>query len=263
MKVININLNELRNEIVGDITIKPLADLHIGSKQVDIKKIKETIKEIETEKNTYTILNGDIMNVNLKNSVGDVYNEELSPMEQLTRATELLRPIKDKILVIASGNHEDRIKKETDIDILRLVARELGVEDRYTNGMWYLFLSFGKESKRPSIINPIQYQITGYHGSGGGRKSGSKINKLEELSQITIADLYVMSHTHKPIATKGIIYLPVPQQKTIVKKEQHYLMTNSFLEYGGYAEKMALTPSNTNMTEAILSSTEKKIKLIL
>ena len=257
MKIVRVNLNQERNEIVDDITIKPISDIHLGDKLCNLKALKKVLQEIKDEPNTYTILNGDMCNVALKNSKSDVYSDDMSPMEQMIELSSLLEPIKDKILVIGSGNHDMRIAKETNIDIIRVVARELGIEERYAEGMWYLFLQFGKCRRG----RPIQYEITGYHGNVGGRKPGSKINRLEEMSAISIADLYLMSHSHKPIITKGITYMPDEQHQTMIKKELYYLMTNSFVEYGGYAETMGLPPSNTGMTEALLNSKVKKIKL--
>lgn len=257
MKIIRVNLNEERNEIVQDIILKPISDVHLGDKLCNLKALKKVLQEIKEEPNTYTILNGDMCNVALKTSKSDIYAEDLTPMQQIIELSSLLEPIKDKILVMGTGNHEDRVSRDTSIDILRIVARELGIEDRYSDGMWYLFLQFGKCRRG----RPIQYEITGYHGTVGGRKPGAKINRLEDMSAISIADLYIMSHSHKPITTKGVTYIPDEQHQTVVKKELYYLMTNSFLEYGGYAETMGLPPSNTGMTEALLNSKVKKIKL--
>lgn len=257
MKIIRVNLNKERNEIIDKVKIIPISDVHIGDKLANLKKLKEVLTKIKEEENTYTILNGDMVNVALKNSKSDVYEDCLSPMEQILELSTLLEPIKDKILVMASGNHEARTSKETNIDISRIVARELGIEDRYSSGMWYLFLQLGAYRNN----RPIQYQITGYHGNVGGRKSGGKINRLEEMSSISIADLYIMSHSHKPIITKGVIYLPEHINKNLIKKELYYLMTNSFVEYGGYAERLGFSPSNTGITEAELSGRTKKIKL--
>ncbi len=257
MKVIRVNLNNERNEIVDDILIKPISDIHLGDPLCNLKALKKVLQEIKEEENTYTILNGDMCNVALKNSKSDVYSDDMTPMQQMVELSSLLEPIKDKIFVMGSGNHDDRVQKETNIDIIRIIARELGIEDRYADGMWYLFLQFGKCRRG----RPIQYEITGYHGNVGGRKSGGKINRLEDMSAISIADLYIMSHSHKPISTKGVIFLPDEQHQTMIKKELYYLMTNSFVEYGGYAETMGLPPSNTGMTEALLSGKVKKIKL--
>lgn len=260
MKIIKINLNEEQGKKVEKVTIIPIADAHIGDKNSNEKLLKETIERIKTEENTYTILNGDLCNMALKDSKSDVYEESLSPMGQILKVVELLSEIKDKILVITTGNHEDRTLRETNIDVTRLIARELGIEDRYADGWWYLYLTFGNDTKGRAIT----YGITGVHGYGGGRKSGGKINRLEEMSQTVIANLYLMSHTHKPISTKACIYIPYYQAKSLIKEEMYYLMTNSFLESdGGYAEKMGFPPTNTSITEAQLSGFRKKIKVII
>lgn len=245
---------------VKKITIIPISDVHIGDKTANLKAFREVLERIRTEPNTYTILNGDLCNVALKTSKSDVYADEMTPMEQVLEVIRFLEPIKDKILVMSNGNHEDRITRDTNIDILYLVAKQLKIEQVYSSSWWYLYLTFGKDKKGRKIT----YTLTGYHGSGGGRKSGGKINRLEEMSQVVIADCYIMGHLHKPIATKGIIYTPYFQSKTLTKQEMYYLMTNSFVEYdNSYAEKMGLIPSHNGITEAILDGKEKGIKLIL
>jgi len=261
MKIIRVNLNKEQGKIMEDITIIPIADVHLGDELCNLKLLKQVLERIKNEPNTYTIINGDLCNMALKNSKSNVYKDSLSPMTQVIKTTELLEPIKDKILVMSTGNHEDRTQKETDIDVTRLIARELGLEDRYANGWWYLYLTFGEDIRK----RPVTYGITGTHGFGGnGRRPGSKINKLEDMSQVVLADLYLMSHTHKPITTKSCIYVPYYQSKALTKQEMYYLMTNSFLESdGGYAEKMGFPPANTSTTEAKLYSKKRKINLTI
>lgn len=255
MKVIKRDLGN-----IDKLTIIPISDVHIGDKTANLKAFKEVLERIKNEPNTFTILNGDLCNIALKTSKSDVYSDELTPMEQVLQIINFLEPIKDKILVMSNGNHEDRITRETNIDILHLVAKQLQLEQVYSPSWWYLYLSFGKDKKG----RKVNYTLTGYHGSGGGRKSGGKINRLEEMSQVVIADVYLMSHVHKSIATKGIIYTPYYQSKTLSKQEMYYLISNSFVEYeGSYAEKMGMIPSNNTITEAILSGKEKSIKLVL
>lgn len=257
MKIIK---RELDSEI-KELKIIPISDVHIGDELTNLKLLKECLQRIKEEENTYTIINGDFCNTALKNSKSDVYSDELTPMEQINKMLDLLEPIRDKILVLANGNHEARILKDTSIDVTRLVAKQLGIEDRYAEGWWYLFLRFGeKEYGRKA---KMCYQITGYHGSGGGRKTGGKANRLEEMSQVVIADLYIMSHTHKPLSTKSTIFIPDYGNNTLNKKQMYYLMTNSFLEYGGYGEALGYTPTDNTPTEAILDGTKRKIKLII
>lgn len=256
MKVIKRELSKN----IDKLTIIPISDVHIGDKTTNLKAFKEILERIKNEPNTYTILNGDLCNIALKNSKSDVYNDDLTPMEQVIQIINFLEPIKDKILVMSNGNHEDRITKDTSIDVLYLVAKQLRIEQVYSPSWWYLYLSFGNNEKG----RMTNYTLTGYHGSGGGRKSGSKINRLEEMSQVVIADIYLMAHVHKPIATKGVIFTPYYQSKTLTKQEMYYLISNSFVEYeGSYAEKMGMIPSNNGITEAILDGSQKKIKLVL
>lgn len=257
MKIIKRDLDKR----IKELKILALSDWHVGDPLCNIEKIKAVLDQVSKEKNTYIILNGDLANNATKTSVSDVYGEVMTPMQEIMTITELLRPVKDKILVIAQGNHEARTYKQDGIDIMRIVARELGIEDRYTTEWWYLYLRFGLEDKRKD--RQMMYTITGTHGYGGGRRMGGKINNLVEMSDKVIADLYIMGHTHTPIATRNSVFVPDPQHRTIIKKDKYYLMTNSFLEYGGYGEAFGYTPSTTDHQEAILDGGKKKIKIIM
>ena len=248
---------------IDKLTIIPISDVHIGDKTANLKAFKEVIERIKNEPNTYTILNGDLCNIALKNSKSDVYSDELTPMEQVLQIINFLEPIKDKILVLANGNHESRITNDTNIDILYLVAKQLKIEQVYSPSWWYLYLSFGnnvaKGDKRKML-----YTISGYHGNGSSQTTGAKANKVKKMSQVVLADIYLMSHVHEPIQTKGIIFAPDYQHKSIVKKEMYYVISNAFVEYeGSYAEKLGLIPSNNGTTEILLDGKSKSIKLIM
>jgi predicted phosphodiesterase len=238
-----------------------LSDFHIGDSLCNLKLIRSVLEDVKNSPNTFIILNGDLMNNGIKNSVSSVYDEELTPTEQILRLCDLLEPVKDRILVIHPGNHEWRTYKEDGVDIIKLVARQLGIEDRFSDGWWYLYLTFGLNEKKRD--RPMMYTITGVHGYGGGRKNGGKINNLVEMSDKVIADVYVMGHTHTPIMTRNSIFMPDYQHKTLVQKDKYYLMTNSFLEYGGYGEQYGFTPSTNEHQEMILDGTKKLIKIIM
>lgn len=254
MKVIK---KELGN--IDKLTIIPISDVHIGDKTANLKAFKEVLERIKKEPNTYTILNGDICNFAFKNSKSDVY-EGLSPMTEILEAIKYLEQIKSKVLVICSGNHEDRLIRDSNIDATYLIAKELGLEEVYSPSLWYLYLSFGNTNKN----RPALYTISGFHGSGSSTTSSGKLGKVKKMSQVVLADVYLMSHVHEPINTKGIIFVPDYQHKSIVKKEMYYCISNSFVEYeGSYAEKMGLIPSNTGINEIELDGHKKGIRLIL
>lgn len=255
MKVIKRDLGEQFKEI----KLLCLSDFHIGDELCNLKLIKAVLNDIKESPNTFIILNGDLMDNATSSSVGDTYGASMTPTEQILYLCDLLEPIKDRILCITGGNHEHRTRKESGIDITRIAAKQLGIEDRYTEGWWYLYLTLGMCSKG----RPVMYTITGIHGYGGGRKNGGKINNLVEMSDKVIADIYVMGHTHTPIMTRNSIYVPDYQHRSLVKKDKYYLMTNSFLEYGGYGERYGYTPSTSEHQEIELSGVKKQIKLIM
>lgn len=256
MKVIKRDLGEK----VEKITIIPISDVHIGDKTTNLKAFKEVIERIKNEPNTYTILNGDLCNIALKNSKSDIYSDELTPMEQVLQIIKFIEPIRSKVLVLSNGNHEDRITRDTSIDVLYLVAKQLHLEDVYSPSWWYLYLSFGNTNKN----RPAVFTISGYHGSGSSQTSGAKLNRVKKMGQVVLADIYLMSHVHEPIQTKGVIFIPDYQHKSIVKKEMYYCISNAFVEYeGSYAEKMGLIPSNNGITEIELDGTKKLIKMIM
>ena len=255
MKIIKRDLGkEFKN-----IKVLALSDFHIGDSLCNLKLIRSVLDEVKASDNTFIILNGDLMNNSIKSSVSTIYDEVLSPMESIVKLCDLLEPIKDRILVIHPGNHEWRSYKEDGVDIIRLVARQLGIEDRFSEGWWYLYLTLGMGNKN----RPIMYTITGVHGYGGGRKNGGKINNLVEMSDKVIADVYVMGHTHTPIITRNSVFVPDYQHRSLIQKDKYYLMTNSFLEYGGYGEQYGFTPSTTDHQEMILDGTKKLIKIIM
>lgn len=243
MKELTINLGTKSNEI----EIVPLGDLHIGDPNCNIDLIKQTIDYIANTKNCYCILNGDLMNNALKTSKSDSYLETMPMEEQQEKLVELLYPIKDKILMLAQGNHEYRSSLLCGIDPLRYVARSLGLleKGRYCTGAYLLTLLFGKRNGTDKLTNA--YVVFGIHGgSGGGRRAGSTANALEDMNKIIPnADLYLHSHTHTQILYPDSIFIYNNTSKTLQRHYRTYYNTNSFLEYGGYAEMKGYKPTDT------------------
>ena len=120
MKVIKIDLPQ----DIPMLEIHTFADEHIGDEHCDIKRLLARIEYVKNTPNAYCILNGDILDNATKTSIGDVYMQEFNPMEQLQRAVELFEPIKDKILCITHGNHENRTYKKEGINLSYLIAKQ-------------------------------------------------------------------------------------------------------------------------------------------
>lgn len=240
---------------LDSIEIYTLADWHIGDKYCNISEIKDTLNYIKNTPNAYAILNGDLMNNATKQSVSDCYAEEMKPQEQLQTLCDLIEPIKDKVLFITQGNHEARTYKTDGIDLTAIMAKQLGIYDKYAREGGVLFLRFGEDRKHHRRMCYTFY-IT--HGCGsGGKKIGGKANALVERACIVDTDIYVIGHHHTPISTRQSFFRVDTHNSSVAKAEKLFVCTAAKLEYGGYGETFGFTPSSTQ-TPVILLSGKKK-----
>lgn len=241
------------------VNLYVLADLHIGDEHAKMTEIAARISEIKNDPCGLCILNGDILNTALKTSVSDVYSEQLSPMQQMEVAVELLSPIKDKIIAATTGNHEARVYRTDGIDIMRLLCRELGIEQNYHADGVLVFLRFGSREHNGHHVDrhPRQwYSIYTTHGSGGGRKEGAKMIRLADMASIVDADVYIHSHTHLPAVMKQAFYRADSSNCCAKRVEKLFVNTAAMLSYGGYGQSQEFKPSST--TNPVIHLTAKK-----
>lgn len=240
-------MKAIRADLPGDIEhieIHPLADLHIGDAQCEYKRILEELEYIKNTPNAYCVLDGDLMNTAVKNSVSDCYSESISPMEQIKHCVGLFEPIKHKILAVCGGNHEARVYRETSLDMTEIFCSQLGIVDRYSPTTALVYIRFGEEYKHK---RKMCYTLYMTHGSGGGRKEGGKINRLADLATIVDADIYLMAHTHSPAAFRNNFFRADPRNSEITKCEHLFVNTAAWLSYGGYGDVQGYKPaSNIN-----------------
>jgi predicted phosphodiesterase len=250
MKCIKIDLPEdLKN-----IEVHTLADLHLGDKHCDIRTIQERIRHIKDTDNAYVILNGDLMNNATKTSVSDSYSEKLTPMQQIGQAVDLIEPIKKKILSIQSGNHEARTYRKEGIDLTEVMARELGLVDKYSDNAALLFVRMGWNEARK---RKQWYSLFANHGSGGGRKEGAKAIRLADMASIVDADIYIHSHTHLPMIMKQAFYRVDTSNSAANCVDKLFVNTSATLNYGGYGETYEFKPASKD-TPVIYLSGERK-----
>lgn len=235
MQAIKVDLSEK----LSSIHLVPLSDAHIGDPLADEKAFRGWLRFIADIPNAYCILNGDLLNNATKNSVSDSYSEIMSPMEQMIAMATLLTPIKDKIICLTQGNHERRTFKESGVDIMRIIARELGIEDRYAPGQAYIFLRFGRIADPCYHGRKQLYTMLVTHGSRGGRKDGGKLNALTDLVSIADADIYLMGHSHQALVIPKA-YMRVDHANSKIKPVTRlFVNSGAFLQYGGYGEQAA------------------------
>lgn len=258
MKTIKIDLSKELKQV----ELHTFADEHIGDEHSDIKRVLQRIEYVKNTPNAYCILNGDIIDNATKTSIGDTYTQVFNPMEQLEKAVELFAPIKDKILCITHGNHENRTYKKEGINLSRLLAAQLGLADRYTATSAVLFIRFGMGT--PHDHNR-KVRYTGYvlHGGGSGRKEGAKAIRLADMASIIDCDFYIHSHTHLPMIMKQAFHRIDVTNSTVALVDKLFVNTASNLNYGGYSEAQAFKPSSKDTPVIHLSGTKKYMEATL
>ena len=260
MKTIKIDLpRELER-----LELHVFADEHLGDENCDVKRLIQRIERVKNTPHAYCILNGDIIDNATTTSVGDTYTQELNPMEQMQRAIELFEPIKDKILCITHGNHENRTYKHEGINLSALIAAQLDLSNRYTSGSATLFIRFGedagrkKETNGSGNIRKMCYTVYVLHGSGGsGRREGAKATRLADMASIIDTDIYIHSHTHLPMIMKQAFYRIDTKNSTVMLVDKLFVNTAANLNYGGYGEASAFKPSSKDTPVIYLDGTKK------
>lgn len=238
------------------IEIHPMADLHIGDSMSDFKLIMERIEHIKNTPNAYCILGGDLMDTAIASSVGDTYGANLKPMDQLSQCVKIFEPIKDKILAVLPGNHENRVYRSDGIDITELMCAQLGIPEKYSNTTALLFVRFGK-GDRTNRFRPFLYTIYATHGAGGGRKEGGKVNRLADLACIVDADVYLHHHTHLPVVMKNSFFRVSGSNSTVALVEKLFVNGAAALDYGGYGDTQNFKPNSKSNPVIYLCGTKR------
>lgn len=238
-----------------------LGDLHVGDECCDMDLIQEAIAYVQQTPHCYAILNGDLMNNALKTSKSDSYKEKMTMEQQQETLIQLLYPIRNKILVVCSGNHEYRTNLLAGINPLKAVAYALGVADKFTEDTYILRLDFGKVRGTKS---KNKYIVFGMHGSGGGRRIGSTANTVHDMAKIfPDMDLYIHSHTHNQVNFSDMILLYNNVSDKVVEHQRTFYNANAFLKYGGYGERQGFTPTDRTPNTVVVSAVRKNDEMKL
>ena len=221
----------------------PLSDLHIGA-GFDEKKFMGYRQWILDRPNAYCIINGDVLDMATKNSIGGVYDTE-RPRDQRKYAVEILKPLAEagKILAYLDGNHEARATKDTDEYPGEIICELLGIPEVYDPDGIFLFLTVGYDRNKGEA-NRIVYTCFMLHGWTGARTIGGKANNVKSLADSVISDLYISSHTHQKFMFPRRIVEPDSRTRSLRYKKQVFVSSGSFMEWEGYSVRKGYSPAS-------------------
>jgi len=206
------------------IEIVALGDIHLGSPECDIEMLKNIVSKIKKRK-CKVILMGDLIDMGLRESPGtSVYEQTMSPSQQVKEIVKILTPIKSQILSSVTGNHCYRISKSCGIDISEQIATALGC-------------NYGKYQCVNNIkINNQTYNIFSTHGSGSGQTTESRINSFKKYLEQIDTDIIVAGHCHD--LADRIFNKRTINSKGFDIKITHLVLAGNFLDwdcsYGEY-----------------------------
>lgn len=246
------------------VTIYPLADIHLGSEESAMPAFARLVAEIAKEPDSYVVLAGDLIDNGTKNSVTNVYRATMRPSEQKREMADCLKPIRNKILCIVSGNHERRSGKETDDDPAYDIACKLDLEDLYRENMAVLRLSMGDKGSHDHNREHF-YNVCVMHGAGGGSQPGATVNKNEMyLGGMDNIDILIAAHSHKPYALRGSKLIMDMPNRRMVQRPTLSMCAGSWLNYGGYPIIKQMRPvAEPGANKLVLHGTRYRFEAVI
>ena len=202
----------------------PLSDLHLGSKSCDLEFFdvwRKTFENAPDNKAIYIL--GDMLE--FPTTRIDAYSTVMTTHDALERLIELLKPYKEYIRWVCTGNHEARSLKDFNYDITRSIAERL--DAKYSRSDFFDKI----------IEDDKEFVIYGKHGTKVSRNSNLAMNNfIRDMADIQ-ANLYLQGHNHYCQFTSNY------QRGIDDGHRRYYGFTGHFLKYDGYARNMGLSMS--------------------
>lgn len=232
----------IRHSFPNDIDIYPISDVHLGAVEHAEPEWQNFLKKVESD-NAYVILAGDLLNNSTRGTkFANPFDEVLRPREAKRRMVEYLEPIKDRILCVVSGNHEQRTIRDSDQDMTYDICAKLNVEHLYRENIAFMLVSCGRRNTENKALSTFSFCVT--HGTGGGIYTGAAVNRSERFGNVVEGvDCIVTGHVHKGFVSKPAKI--VLDARNGVVSMKHYVVIScvSWLNYGGYAARAMMLPA--------------------
>lgn len=229
------------------IEIIHITDVQFGHVNCNVPQFKKYMDWILDKPNRFIVFGGDMIDAATVLSPGSPWENICEPQSQVYQFCELVAPIRHRILGYVGGNHERRGSK-TFGDIGLMIAYLLKIP--YSSGQQFIDINYGKWKS---------FKIHLWHGSGNAKTKGAKAMMIYHfMTRFPGSHLYLVGHLHDCIMLPSAMPTRVPGQNRVKLEKCFGGMSSSFLEFfGGYAEVMGLSPSDTIMIRTILEPSGK------
>ena len=158
--------------------------VHLGALETDLELLQIYVDYIKAKPNRYMISIGDLIENAIPIHIPEaMWEQYLTPRQQVDEIVKILLPIKDRILGLIRGNHEKRTAKRSTFDPTEIIADKLGVP--YMGWAAYIFL----------VVNGIEYKTFFTHGMKGGLPE-TALRAAFYGGRVTDTDFFAFAHKH-------------------------------------------------------------------
>lgn len=235
-----------------------LSDLHIGSAYTQYDRIAKDVDAARLDETARIAIAGDVFDAIVPGDKRFNLNK-LHPRVQhgdtvnraVDWAVELLRPVRDKILLVGEGNHETKYTKATGCDPLGMLCDGLGISGARAAYVGILTLQVEKH----------RYNVAWWHGSGGGASRQSAVKQSGRLLEVfNNLDLAWTGHKHQRYAAPVIRY-SVPRSGKPKPRQVWLVMSGSYMRESDYAMESLHPPGDIGSVFAFFK--DGKINVVL
>ncbi len=244
IKLNHIDTRDRSKELVG------IGDLHRGASNCDIKQFDEAIDYCK-DSGAWILLMGDLGESATRKSVGaGIYEQKLTPQEQLDDIVERLYPVRNQIIGAHLGNHEYRLWKEVGMNFTKIMCDQLKIP--------YLGYSVNHVIK----VGSERYIVFSTHGCSKAAMRHTKLKAVMDIARWNTADLYMYAHLHSLDYNYDIYQEYNSRNKVMDSHKRHYVITGAFLSYAdSYAEMKLYQPEQNGFAKIKLFGDEHKIEV--
>lgn len=246
------------------IDVYPIADVHLGAVEHAEAKWREFIKKVLEEK-AYIILAGDLLNNATRGTrFANPFDEVLRPREAKRRMVEYLKPLAEsgRILVVVSGNHEQRTNRDSDQDLTYDICAKLNIEHLYRENFAAMNIGVGKRKNEDKSVSSYNFFIT--HGTGGGIYTGAAVTRDERFGGVIDGlDCLITGHVHKGFVDKPAKIVIDSRNRTVAMKSYVVVSCVPWLNYGGYAARAQLLPAQICDPQRLTLTADRNNKRII
>lgn len=247
----------------SSIFLLPLGDVHAGSGQTDYQKFEGYLDWAKREK-AYIFLMGDMFDTVVMGGVSSPFDASMNLREAKKYMKDRLMPVKHLIIGGIIGNHEMRLMRYANEDLMEDLCDTLGVP--YARYSAVLRLNVGRKTGDGGKTDTTRVHYVAYchHTTGGGGTPGGRLNRVYKLSDIFEgADLLIGAHNHMQAGVpvdKYRLHVSASGKATLSADKQFLVDSGSFVKWNeSYAEEKMLAPNHCGCPRIRLDGARKDI----